>query len=77
MQQEVHINMYSVTAEYVSLAFHSFIKIGKCLWIFSICIILFVLEMKEKKERNSTPTYSNKHQINDCLKYFPKGINYK
>ena len=68
--------MYSVTAECVSLAFQSFIKIGKYLWIFLICIILFVLKMTEKK-RNSTPTSSNKNYINDWLKYFPQGINYK
>ena len=36
----------------LSLAFHSFIKIGKHLWIFFlICIILFVLKTKKKKEK--------------------------
>ena len=49
MQQEVHL-MYSVTAECVSLAFHSFIKISKYSWIFLICIILFVFKMKKKRK---------------------------
>ena len=57
--------MYSVTAVCVSLAFHSreiFVD------FFLICIILFVLKMKKnkKEKRNSTPTSSNKNQINDC-----------
>ena len=66
--------MFSVTAEWcVSLAFHSFIKIGKYLWNSFIRIILFVLN----EEKESTATSSNKNYINDCLKYFPQEINYK
>ena len=45
---------------------------------FLICIILFVLKMKKKnKKRNYTPTSGNNSYINDSLKYFPQGINYK
>ena len=44
--------MFSVTAERcVSLAFHSFLKIGKYLWIVLICILLFVLKHEEKKKK--------------------------
>ena len=38
--------------------------------------VCFKYEEKEKK-RNSTPTSSNNNYFNDCLKYFPQGINYK
>ena len=58
--------MYSVTAESVSLAFYSFIKIGKRLWTFLMCIILFVLKMKKnEKKRNSTQTSSNRETFVD------------
>ena len=69
--------MYSVTAEYVSLVFHSFIKIGKYLWIFYMHYFVCFKMKKKKEKRNSTPTFSYKNYINDCLKYFPLGINYK
>ena len=32
---------------------------------------------EKKKKRNFTPTSSNNNYINDCLKYFPQGNNYK
>ena len=34
--------------------------------------------MKKRKEKKINPTAasSNKNYINDCLKYFPQGINY-
>ena len=69
--------MHSVTAECVSLAFHSFIKIGKHLWIFFNKHYFVCFKNEEKKKRNSTPTFSNNNYINDCLKYFPQRINYK
>ena len=51
-------------------------KIGKYLWLFLICITLFVLKNEKKRKKgNSTATASNKNYINDCLKYFPQGIN--
>ena len=65
---------------HVSLAFYSFIKIGKYLWIFLLYALFCLFEkMKKKKEkkRNSSAPSSNKNYINDCLKYFPLGINYK
>ena len=43
--------MYSVTAECVSLAFHSFIKIGKYLWIFFNMHYFVCFKNEEKKKK--------------------------
>ena len=53
---------------------------GKYFLIFfnTHCFVCFKNEGNEKKKkRNSTATSSNKNYINDCLKYFAQGINYK
>ena len=43
--------MYSVTTDCVSLAFHSFIKIGKYLWIFFNIHYFVSLKKKKKKKK--------------------------
>ena len=39
--------------------------------------VCFKNEEKKEKKIYSTATSGNKNYINDCLKYFPQGINYK